>query len=74
VAEGRNWSDGLTAQRTYDYWVEPQDLQQLPVYTLLLTRHARTRTRAPDLSLVEFNPEIPALAAAEIARRRRLPG
>jgi len=55
VAEGTNWSDAASAQRVYEYAVEPRTLQDLPDYALLLLKgHGNTATLQP----VECNPAI----------------
>jgi hypothetical protein len=54
-AEGSNWSDAASAQRVYEYAVEPRVLQDLPDYALLLVKgHGKGSVLQP----VECNPEI----------------
>ncbi|MBV9445890.1 MAG: hypothetical protein JO345_08345 [Streptosporangiaceae bacterium] len=62
-AEGTNWSDAATAQRVYEYAVEPTVLQHLPDHALLL---AAPSTTEPDLRPVDCNPAIVTLPRVSI--------
>jgi hypothetical protein len=57
-ATGTNWSDATTAQRVYEFAVEPTVLQHLPDHALLLTVPGRT---GPGLRAVECDPAIVTL-------------
>jgi hypothetical protein len=54
-AEGTSWSDAASAQRVYEYAVEPRTLQDLPDYALLLVKG---QGNGSVLQPVECNPEI----------------
>jgi hypothetical protein len=54
-ADGSNWSDAASAQRVYEYAVEPRTLQDLPDYALLLVKE---QAGGSILQPVECNPEI----------------
>ncbi len=58
-AAGTNWSNAESAQRVYEYAVEPTALQHLPDYAMLLvsSRPGGGQWLAP----VEYNPEIVTL-------------
>lgn len=58
VASGTTWSDAATAQRVYEYAVEPRVLQDLPDYALLLVKG---EGRGSVVQAVECNPEIVTL-------------
>jgi hypothetical protein len=57
-ATGTNWSDAASAQRVYEFTVEPSVLQHLPDHALLLTVPGRT---GPGLRAVECDPAIVTL-------------
>ncbi|HEY6275763.1 MAG TPA: hypothetical protein VIX86_05485, partial [Streptosporangiaceae bacterium] len=57
-ATGTNWSNAATAQRVYEFAVEPSVLQHLPDHALLLTRPGRVGS---DLRAVECDPAIVTL-------------
>lgn len=57
-AEGMNWSRSVSAQRVREYAVEPQQLQELPEYALLLVAD---RTKAEPVVAVECNPDLISL-------------
>jgi hypothetical protein len=54
-ADGTSWSDAASAQRVYEYAVEPRALQDLPDYALLLVKG---QGNGSVLQPVECNPEI----------------
>jgi hypothetical protein len=58
-ADGTSWSDATTAQRVYEYAVEPAVLQNLPDQALLL---AARGPAGPRLQAVECDPAIAAVA------------
>ena len=58
-AVGGNWSDAASAQRVYEYAVEPTTLQHLPDYAMLLVTAGPGGQ--PWLAAVECNPEIVTL-------------
>lgn len=58
VADGTNWSDATTAQRVYEYEVEPRVLQDLPDYALLLVKR---QGRESIVQAVECDPAIVTL-------------
>jgi hypothetical protein len=55
VADGTNWSDAASAQRVYEYAVEPRALQDLPDYALLLVKGQGTGS---VMQPVECDPAI----------------
>ena len=57
-ATGTNWSEATSAQRVYEFAVEPSVLQHLPDHALLLTVAGRT---GPGLQAVECDPAIVTL-------------
>ena len=52
--EGVNWSDATSAERVYEYAVEPTVLQHLPDHAMLLAGHDASGPPQP----VECHPEI----------------
>lgn len=58
VATGSTWSDAASAERVYEYAVEPRVLQDLPDYALLLVKG---EGRGSVVQAVECNPEIVTL-------------
>ncbi|WP_433213868.1 hypothetical protein ACQP00_02860 [Dactylosporangium sp. CS-047395] len=54
-AEGTTWSDAASAQRVYEYAVEPRVLQDLPDYAMLLVK---SHDRGSTLQAVECDPAI----------------
>ncbi|GAA3232826.1 hypothetical protein ACFO1B_21240 [Dactylosporangium siamense] len=57
-AEGTTWSDAASAQRVYEYTVEPRVLQDLPDYAMLLVK---SHDRGSTLQAVECDPAIVTL-------------
>ncbi|HEU4348185.1 MAG TPA: hypothetical protein VFR35_10390 [Actinoplanes sp.] len=58
VARGTNWSDAQSAQRVYEYAVEPRVLQDLPEYAMILVK---AEGRGSVVQAVEVNPAIVTL-------------
>jgi len=58
-ALGSNWSDAASAQRVYEYAIEPTTLQHLPDYAMLLVTAGPGGQ--PQFAAVECNPEIVTL-------------
>ncbi|MEV6344751.1 hypothetical protein [Actinoplanes sp. NPDC051851] len=57
-AIGDNWSDAQSAQRVYEYTLEPRVLQDLPDYAMILVKH---QGRGSVVQAVEVNPDIVTL-------------
>ena len=57
-AEGTNWNNAETYQRALEYTVEPQTLQGLPDYAMLLVTAGQ---QGPTVTAVECNPDIVTL-------------
>jgi hypothetical protein len=57
-AVGTNWTESTGKERVYEYAVEPQTLQGLPDYAMLLVQSQRG---GPVLAAVECNPDIVTL-------------
>jgi hypothetical protein len=55
VAKGTNWSDAQSAQRVYEYTVEPRVLQDLPEYAMILVKG---EGRGSVVQAVEIDPAI----------------
>jgi hypothetical protein len=58
VARGTNWSDAESAQRVYEYAVEPRVLQDLPEYAMILVKG---EGRGSVVQAVEVDPAIVTL-------------
>jgi hypothetical protein len=58
VARGTNWSDAESAQRVYEYVVEPRVLQDLPEYAMILVKG---EGRGSVVQAVEVDPAIVTL-------------
>nr|WP_296067896.1 hypothetical protein [uncultured Actinoplanes sp.] len=58
VARGTNWSDAESAQRVYEYAVEPRVLQDLPEYAMILVKG---EGRGSVVQAVEVDPGIVTL-------------
>jgi hypothetical protein len=57
-SDGTSWSDAATAQRVYEYAVEPAVLQNLPDHALLVTARG---PGGPQLQAAECDPAIAGL-------------
>ncbi|MBW4704409.1 hypothetical protein [Micromonospora sp. RL09-050-HVF-A] len=55
LAKGTNWSDARSVQRVYEYTVEPQVLQDLPEYAMILVK---AEGRCSVVQAVEVDPAI----------------
>ena len=58
TAAGTNWSDASSAQRVYEYTVEPRVLQDLPEYAMVLVKG---HGRGSVIQAVEVDPAIVTL-------------
>jgi hypothetical protein len=58
VAKGTNWSDAQSAQRVYEYALEPRVLQDLPEYAMILVKG---EGRGSVVQAVEVDPGIVTL-------------
>ncbi|WP_250031679.1 hypothetical protein [Paractinoplanes maris] len=58
TANGTNWSDAESAQRVYEYVLEPRVLQDLPEYAMILVKH---EGRGSVVQAVEVDPAIVTL-------------
>lgn len=58
VARGTNWSDAQSAQRVYEYALEPRVLQDLPEYAMILVKG---EGRGSVVQAVEVDPGIVTL-------------
>ncbi|GAA0479456.1 hypothetical protein Ade02nite_39640 [Paractinoplanes deccanensis] len=58
TARGTNWSDAATADRVYEYVVEPRVLQDLPEYAMVLVRN---EGQGSVVQAVEVDPAIVTL-------------
>jgi hypothetical protein len=57
-ARGSNWSDAQSAQRVYEYVLEPRVLQDLPEYAMILVK---ADGQGSVVQAVEVNPDIVTL-------------
>jgi hypothetical protein len=64
TATGTNWSDAASAQRVYEFAVEPRVLQDLPDYALLLVKG---EGRGSVVQAVECDPAITMLPRMTMA-------
>jgi hypothetical protein len=64
VAKGTNWSDAESAQRVYEYAVEPRVLQDLPDYAMILVKG---EGRGSVVQAVEVDPAIVTLPRVSMA-------
>jgi hypothetical protein len=64
VAKGTNWSDAQSAQRVYEYALEPRVLQDLPEYAMILVKG---EGRGSVVQAVEVDPGIVTLARVSMA-------
>ncbi|NUR27670.1 MAG: hypothetical protein HOV83_17810, partial [Catenulispora sp.] len=62
ASNSRTWSDAESRTRVHEYAVEPQVLQQLPDYAMVLVEHS---VAGVQVKAVEINPEIPLLQQAD---------
>ena len=58
TANGTNWSDAASAQRVYEYVLEPRVLQDLPEYAMVLVKN---EGRGSVVQAVEVDPAIVTL-------------
>ena len=56
IADGTNWSDAASAQRVYEYLVEPRSLQDLPDYAMIMVK--RQAGAGMAVVPVDCNPDI----------------
>ena len=64
VAKGTNWSDAQSAQRVYEYALEPRVLQDLPEYAMILVKG---EGRGSVVQAVEVDPGIVTLPRVSMA-------
>jgi hypothetical protein len=69
ASHSRNWSDTESRSRVYEYAVEPQVLQQLPDYAMVLVEHS---AGGIQVKAVEINPDIPLLQQADADQASQL--
>ncbi|WP_250000130.1 hypothetical protein [Actinoplanes sp. M2I2] len=69
TAKGTNWSEAASAQRVYEYVLEPRVLQDLPEYAMILVKN---EGRGSVVQAVEVDPAIvtlPRVSMAPIAQQ-----